>query len=159
MLEVRDLGLTLFQMNEVENADPALVDAWLEAAAAPEIRSPTGFFLKGLRTGSPPQGTSNERVHIVQAAEHWMARVGALYDREESALAELFDRGGMLQHFVDDPSLVERMRLIWVSERPRAERMEREVIERAERNKATYFALREVKNEPGASEDAGGTGA
>lgn len=156
MLEIRDLGLTLFQMNEVDETDPALVDAWLAAAAAPEIRSPTGFFLKGLRTGQPPQGTSNERVHVVLQAERWMKTVGIFYVTEGQACGELFDRGGLLAHYPEDDELRGRMAHLWRISRPVGELVEREERERAARNAATYFAVREEgKDEPEAGQAGG----
>jgi hypothetical protein len=142
MLEISDLGLTLFQLNEVNEADAALVDAWLEAAGAPEIRSPTGFFLKGLRTGAPPSGEGGERVQLVLRAERWIERVGMLYDQEDAVLGELFDRNGILRDHAEDVQLQRRMLDLWREHRPVGERVERDALERAERNAATYYALR-----------------
>jgi hypothetical protein len=143
MLEISDLGLTFFQIAEVNNADPGVVAAWLESAGQPEIRNPAGFFLTGLRSGMLPDSDRPERAHLVLHAERWVEQVGILYDQESAVLGELFDRNGILRHHAGDVQLQKRMLSLWAKGRPSGEQVEREQRERAVRNKATYFALRE----------------
>jgi hypothetical protein len=157
MLELADLGLTMFQILEVEEADPAVVDAWLARASDPEIRSPTGFFLKGLRTGKPPDDRLPERARIITVAEHWVERVGCLYDRESDMLGELFDQG-LLRHLADDVELQKRMVTIWAKHRPAVIAMEEVEVERQRRNGEAYRAIKEVKKDgtEAAAEPVGG---
>lgn len=57
-----DLALTPKQHAELGNADPTLVNAWLEATGmASGIKNPTGWFLAGLRTGAPPADLDDAR--------------------------------------------------------------------------------------------------
>ena len=152
-LEIPDLGLTRFQINEVSEADPVVVAAWLMAASEPEIRSPTGFFLTGLRSGTLPSDDRPERAHVVLLAERWIERVGLLYDREEDVLDELFNQRGLLRQHNGDMQLQARLMGLWRRHRPLGEQVEREQVERAERNAATYFALKEVDD--GSASDLG----
>ena len=135
MLEISDLGLSFSQLVEVEDADPALVEAWLAEAAKPEIRSPTGLFLNGLRSNQPPHGPSVERVGLVRLAEQWMERVGCLYPSEQSALDELFDRTGVLRLHDGDEELRVRMGALWHRYRPLGAQVERESAERGKKAK------------------------
>lgn len=145
MLQISDLGLTPRQYSEVQEADESLVEVWLEAVSAPGVSNPTAWFLTGLRTGQPPQhaSSSSERAHVVGIAERWVSRVGIFYVSEDTVLAELFDRNGILRHHADDEALRERMAALWRKNRPIAIEVEQEQLERAGRNAATYRALRE----------------
>jgi hypothetical protein len=142
MLEIRDLELTPLQVRDIEDSDPALVASWLAAASEPEIRSPTGYFLAGMRSGEPPWGPNREHAQNLRLAERWVENVGLLYDQEEAVLDELFGRNGLLRHHAGDVQLQKRMLLLWAANRPRGEQVEREQIDRAQRNSATYFLLR-----------------
>lgn len=142
MLEISDLGLTIFQMMEVDDTDPVAVDAWLAAAARPEIRNPTGYFLKGLRSGELPGDNRPERAHDILRAERWIENVGLLYDHEEPVIEELFGERGMLRHQAGDAQLQERLLALWRRHRPRGEQVEQEFLARAARNRKTLEAMR-----------------
>ena len=139
MLQISDLGLTLFQLAEVHDCDQRLVEEWLAAASSSGIRSPTGFFLTGLRSGKPPSegGGGDDRVHAVRRAERWIVNAGCLLDREQAVLDELFDdRNGLLRVYHEDEELRRRMVSLWRLERPHGEEAERESLERAARHRA-----------------------
>ena len=152
MLEISDLGLSFFQAIDVENTDPQLVTAWLEAASGPGVRSPRAFFLAGLKSGEPPYvfGDDGDRVHAVVLAERWIENAGLYCDRAEEVIDELFGRNGLLREHAADVRLQKRMLDLWAKGRPTGEQVEREAIERAQRNATTYHALygKEAKREP-----------
>jgi hypothetical protein len=114
VLGLDQLGLTPIQMGEVRSADPALVAAWLAAASLPEIKSPAGFFLVGLRSGlSPAVVADATRARKIRTASAWIRNVGAIVSEDEMA-EELFDgRGAQLARWRDDDGLREAMRVLW----------------------------------------------
>ena len=145
MLSLYDLGLTHLQMSEVSSANPELVDAWLHAAGAPKIKSPTGYFLSGLRSGVMPVSQDiDARRAAVRLAELWITNAGLYVPTEHEVLSELFERSGSHLHpWYDDEDLRAQMVDVWQHERPRAERAEREQQERADRQRAAAKALAE----------------
>jgi hypothetical protein len=137
MLSLFDLGLTHLQMQEVAAVDPELVDAWLHAASAPKIKSPVGYFLSGLRSGDWPISQSNDaRRAATRLAELWIVHAGLYMPTEAELLDELFERSSSLLHpWYDDEDLRAQMVDVWHHERPRGERADRELAERAARNR------------------------
>lgn len=142
-LEISDLGLTPRQYTEVQEADPQLVEVWLEAVSRDGVSNPAAWFLTGLRSGAgPEQRYDSERGRLIHLAERWIENVGLLYDREDDVVDELFGDRGLLRHYAGDAQLQTRLTALWRQHRPRGEQTEREQVERAERNAKTYFALK-----------------
>jgi len=159
-LEISDLGLSIAQLNEIEELDPTLVTAWLIESAKPNVRSPGGFFLTGIRSGKPPTeyNPDPDRARLVLLAERWIERVGLLYDRESDVIGELFEGRGLLRHYAGDVQLQTRMLDLWTKHRPLGEQVEREFVERNARHGAAYHAtmqaMREVRK-GGSADDQG----
>lgn len=139
-MDLLDLGLSSFQLQEMENLEPTLVTAWLEAASKPSVRSPTGFFLTGVRTGQPPRdagGGEGDRTRAVHLAERWIEFAGLLCDSEEAILDELFEANqGRLRPWRNDLELRARMVHYWQQERERGVEAELEFEARCERARA-----------------------
>jgi hypothetical protein len=158
MLEISDLGLTIFQLAEVDAASEELVSAWLAQASGPRIENPTSLFIWGLRSGRLPEqdARADGRSHQVVQAEHWVANVGLFFDSEDELLDELFGRHGLLRAHGEDTELQKRMISLWAGLRPRGEEVEQASRERASRNAATYRLLhqpKEARNESGTDEE------
>lgn len=143
MLGLHDLGLTHFQEREIEEADPELVTAWLHVANAPNIKSPKGMFLYGVRSGDMPLASDDgTRQHAVRLAELWIQNAGLYMPSEAEVLHELFERSGSRLHFwYDDQDLREQILDVYRHEKPRAERAQRETLERAQRNAEAIKAM------------------
>lgn len=114
MLSLTDLGLSPYQLSEVEALDETLVASWLKAAAEPGVKSPTGFFLTGVRSGKLAFGASeNDRSRSVHLAERWMMNCGIL-DHLEGAMSEVFDQQhSRLRIWRDDQELRDRFESLW----------------------------------------------
>jgi hypothetical protein len=106
-----EMGLTPSQQMEIEHADQALVDAWLVAVgnAGSSLKSPTGFFLAGVRSGVSPTALTDDRVRLarvrVRNLRHEMPT-------EDEAMADIFGQGGLL-YGRDDPMLRSELTQIW----------------------------------------------
>jgi len=139
MLEIRDLGLTMSQMEDVLAADPLLVSAWLDRLDDPSIDNPTAFFIVGVRSGVMPiQLQSHTQAKAVVRAEFWTRNAGMFMPDETNFLSELFDPpAGILRHYADDEQLREKMLSQYRKVRPRGERVEQETAERAARIRAS----------------------
>jgi len=139
MRELSSLGLTIRQNQEVLEADPLLVAAWLDAIDDPMIENPTAWFLVGVRSGLfPVQLADQRRAKAIHRAERWTINAGCFMPDEQNYLSELFDGpAGMLRHYRDEEPLRERMAQLYKLERPDAERVEREFDERAARIRAS----------------------
>lgn len=131
------------QMQEVAAADVALVEAWLHAAGAPKIKTPTGYFLTGLRSGEMPLAQNiDARRSAVKLAELWIVNAGLYVPTAEEVLDELFERNSSRLHaWYDDEDLRAQMLDVWENERPRAARAAQESIERAERQREAREAM------------------
>jgi hypothetical protein len=139
MRELKDLGLTLKQMEEVMQTDPLLVSAWLDRVDDPMIDNPTAWFLTGIRSGIfPHQLADQRRAKAIHRAERWTIDAGCFMPDETNYLSELFDGpAGMLRHWRDEEALKEKMLTLYRLERPEGERVEREFEERAARIRAS----------------------
>jgi len=149
MLELEDLGLMSFQLAEIEQEADDLVSAWLRAASEPGVRSPSGFFLAGVRSGAMPLGhgtapsTEERRAQKVLRAERWVSQVGIFFDRPSEIEAELFDGpNSMLRDLRDDETLRKRMVKLWAQERPRGIEIEEQAEEHAARQREAYRLLK-----------------
>jgi len=152
-LELEDLGLMSFQLAEVEQEDDAMVVAWLEAASAPNVRNPGGFFLAGIRSGRLPLGgstpTPDEQAHPrkILLAEGWIKSTGLFFDRPGEILIDLFDNpGALLHHAREDETLRKRMLRLWAQERPRGIEIEQQAEEHAARQREAYRLLQGGKD-------------
>ena len=138
-----ELELTPNQRDEVNDADPALVAQWLEALSTKSgIKSPTGWFLKGLRSGKPPGYTRDaSQARATDLAER-ETRNALLYCPDEADyLSAIFDHSGRLHAQADDRELRERMAQLWRTQQPRAQQAEQEMLERAARHRASRQAI------------------
>ena len=145
MREIRDLGLTLKQTEEILAADALLVSAWLDRVDDPMIENRAAWFLTGVRSGIfPQQLADHRRMKMIHLAERWIAGAGLFLPDEASVLHELFEApAAMLRHYDEEP-LREKMVQLYRQERPAGERAEREFEERMARMRAS----RERANEP-----------
>lgn len=82
-----------------------------------------------------------ERARRVAVAERWMRSTGIHIDRPSEIQSELFDHGGLLHDYADDPDLIHSMIELWRDQRPRGEQIDREAQTRADRWKASRVAL------------------
>ena len=114
MLGIDELGLTPIQVNEVRSADQNLVVAWLAAASAPGVKSPTGLFLAGIRSGQTPGVVADSvRARKVRTARAWIRNVGAIVSESEM-IEELFDgTNAQLARWRSDGELREQMSEAW----------------------------------------------
>jgi len=114
MLGIDELGLTPIQVNEVRNADQNLVVAWLAAASAPGVKSPTGLFLAGIRSGQTPGVVADAtRARKTRTAMAWIRNVGAIVSESEM-IEELFDgTNAQLARWRSDEELREQMNEAW----------------------------------------------
>jgi len=128
MRELSSLGLTAAQHQEVLEADPLLVAAWLDRIDEPDVTSPVGFFITGVRSGEMPFRQNDEkRGKAVHLAERWLANVGLYVVNEADVRDELFDGpNARLWHWRDDEALREEMSARWRRERVRGQQAERE---------------------------------
>jgi hypothetical protein len=138
MREIKDLGLTIRQHEEVLGADPLLVAAWLDRIDDPSIDNPVGWFLTGVRSGIfPHQLADQSRSKAIHLAERFISNAGMLIPDEANLLHELFEApSAMLRFYADEEPLREKMLLLWKLERPRGEKIEAEYAERAARWRA-----------------------
>ena len=138
MREIRDLGLTLKQAEEVNKTDPLLVAAWLERVDDDLITNPTAWFLTGIRSGIfPHQLADNHRAQAIQRAERWITNAGLFCTTEADILDELFDGpSAMLRQYADEEPLRDKMVTLWRLERPRGYAAEQEAEARAARQRA-----------------------
>lgn len=143
MTALAELGLTPTQYAEVEAHDPEHIDAWLHALdqLPRTVKSPTGWFLAGIRTGGRPgDSTDAERTKQVHLAERYLANAGIYEPSEEAILDALFGDHGRLKQWAHDQQIRTHFAELWARERPRAERAEREQLKRAERWVAAHAA-------------------
>lgn len=106
-----EMGLTPSQQREIEESDPGLVEAWLDAVgnAGSSLKSPTGFFLTGVRSGVSPHALTDDRVRLARV------RIRNLRHElvsEADAIEEIFGKGGLL-YGRDDPALRSDIAAIW----------------------------------------------
>jgi len=114
MLGIDELGLTPIQVNEVGDTDPNLVVAWLAAASAPGVKSPTGLFLAGIRSGQTPGVVADAtRARKVRTASAWIRNVGAIVSEGEM-VEEIFDgTNAQLARWRSDDELRAQMHDLW----------------------------------------------
>lgn len=134
MKEIKDLGLTIRQHEEIVGADPLLVAAWLERVDDDLIENPTAWFLTGVRSGIfPHQLADAHRASAIRRAERWIINAG-LFCNEQDIVDELFDGASpMLGRYADEEPLREKMLTLYRLERPRGEEVERASEERSRR--------------------------
>jgi hypothetical protein len=135
MKEIKDLGLTIKQHDEVLHADPLLVSAWLDRIDDPAITNPVGWFLTGIRSGIfPYQLADQDRATAIRQAERWITQAGLFIPDESNLLHELFDApAAKLRGYADEQPLRDKMVTLWRLERPRGVKVEQEALERAAR--------------------------
>lgn len=115
-MELRDLGLTSAQAAEVALAEERLVRDWLEACGRREgLRSPAGWFLAGVRSGSSPDGGPDEagKALATRLAERRIVNLGHELPSEAELVEELFGRRALLEPWAGDRELVVRMVGTW----------------------------------------------
>jgi len=110
-MTIDELGLTPAQLAELQACDASLVEAWLTAAAAAHgLRSPTGWFLSGVRSGNMPQSEPDRlRSLRVRQAERFVAAAGYVFESEDELVDYLFSRGGWLEPWAGDELLQARL--------------------------------------------------
>ena len=133
-MNLTELGLTPAQYAEMQELEEELVQAWLAAVSASSgLRSPVGWFLAGVRSGTLPGAVpDNKRLREVHLAESWIRNAGLFEPDEASLLDALFGEHGRLRS-LDAPELRARMLSTWRSLQPAAAQVEHERIARAER--------------------------
>lgn len=111
MRMLSEMGLTPSQQAEIEQADPELVDEWLMAVgnAGASLKSPTGFFLVGVRSGVRPSTLTDDRVRLARVR---MRNVRHELPTEAEAMEEIFGKGGIL-YGREDPAIRSELVAIW----------------------------------------------
>jgi hypothetical protein len=114
-MKLTDLGLTPTQLHELEQQDQTLVEEWLEALAHQHgLRTPTGWFLAGVRSGVSPQAQHDQRRDkAIALAEKRVRNLAYAIWHEHELQAELFDRQGLLHAWAGDQLLEQRMLRLW----------------------------------------------
>jgi hypothetical protein len=115
-MNLSNLGLTPGQLAEVEDAGSELVAAWLRATEARHgLKSPTGWFLAGVRSGELPDAPSDsDRANRIRLAELRIRDLWHELPSEAELLEEVFNRQGLLYAY-DSPELRELMVSYWTT--------------------------------------------
>jgi len=114
-LSIENLGLTPGQLAEARDAEPGLVEAWLEATAQTTgLRSPAAWFIAGVRSRQQPAGVDDgKRILLVRLAEARVANIGHVLPDEHELREEIFGRRALLEPWAGDAELVARMVSLW----------------------------------------------
>lgn len=138
MTKLSELDLTIGQLHDIQDADPEIVQQWLDALDTKTgLKNPAGWFYAGIKTGRPPgQKTDAARAKAVHLAETYI-RNASLYNPDEaSILDDLFGPFGRLKQWADDETLRDRMADLWQAQQPRAAHAEQDRLARAARHRA-----------------------
>ncbi len=123
MTFLSELGLTPTQHNEIEQADPELVQQWLNALnTSSGINNRTAWFLAGIRSGrNPDQPHDATKAKAIEHAERYIRNAGLYLPTPAELLDELFGPHGDLKAWATDQELQQRMLTLWRDQLPRAE--------------------------------------
>lgn len=135
MTHLSDLDLTPRQREALEDADPDLVQLWLDALATKTgLTNPVGWFYSGVRSGKPPGHVSDiTKAKAVELAERYIRNAGHYNPTETSLLDDLLGEHGKLHAWENDRNLRERMLTLYRREQPRGQQADLERDQRAER--------------------------
>ena len=114
-MKLEELGLTPLQLREVEDSGSDLVQAWLGALGASHgLRSPTGWFLAGVRSGNKPDvGQDARKLESLRLAERYLSSVACALPTEAELLDEVFGARGRLRPWASDGELRARIVETW----------------------------------------------
>jgi hypothetical protein len=130
MTDLADLRLTPTQRAEVDQHEPAYIQAWLTELQTANAKTPAAWFLAGIRTGRlPGEHPDAEQARQTRLAETWIRNAGGYEPDEQSLLEGLFGEHGRLHPWADNQQLRNRMLELYRQERPRFQQAENRLTE------------------------------
>lgn len=143
-MNLTDLQLTPGQTLELETHAPEYIDAWLEATEAQgnTLKSPTGWFLAGIRSGRDPGDPSAKRdatrEKAIELAERETRNALLYCPTRTDYLDAVFGQHGRLKAWADDQPLQQRLVDLWEHEHPRGVQADKALAARGQRYQAQH---------------------
>ena len=135
MTKLCELDLTIRQLQDIQDADPEIVQQWLDALDTKTgLNNPAGWFYSGIQSGKPPgHKTDTTKAKAVELAESYIRNASHYNPAETSLLDDLLGEHGKLHAWENDRNLRERMLTLYRREQPRGQQADLERDQRAER--------------------------
>lgn len=125
-------------------------DEVLEAYRAGRVKSPWAFLAKMIERLATVEVTVDDRTsdeRTEKQAERWVRTVGILIDRDDELVDALFGAHGLLRGHPERERLERKLVTLWLAERPRGERTEREAADYTAKLKTDIERLREARSD------------